>query len=248
MNVMRFAKDVYRGVRTAYIRTRPIFKGVYKSFGEINTERGFSDRSWENASKVYNDYVTRNGARAVVNDHALLPFLVSTFDKEPVRVLDFGGSTGFGYLWVKNACYKEVNYVVLELPNICELGRKLLPNNDLEFTSEFPSGKFDIVVFASALQSIESYKDAIADVLSTNPKYILLTKLAVGDAPTYATAAVNVRGWNNPHWVFNLNEIKELMKGYNLVFRGAVEGHINQDNFDEELRIGNMWNLLFQVK
>jgi len=61
------------------------------------------------------------------------------------------------------------------------------------------------------------------------------------------TAQVNLPGKHHAHWLFNVKEIVALVVslGYQLAFRGAVDGRINQDRFKYNHHFYQSCNLLF---
>ena len=256
--VPRFIIEAVRCVRKIRSGLRSPFAGVYERFADVpRAGGGFNDDDWINTSIKYSKSLMERNAAGfvpvdVVGEKALLPVLVSTLaNRGPIRIVDFGGSTGFSYLAVRGAVPDaRVDYVVVERPGICKAGRALFgDDSQIRFLEEIPdnAARTDVVVVGASLQYIDNYRGHLANLANLKPEYILFTKMPAGENPTYATAQVNLKNSKQPTWMFSVREIVSIMKdlNYRLVFRGAVEGEINQQAFDPVYRVGRFCNLLF---
>lgn len=176
--------------------------------------------------------------------------------KHKIEILDFGGGLGIGYMTLKESILnatKQIEYTILELPEICKQGIEL-HNNEINFIESFPNfTEFDLVHSSSAIQYIEDWKSLVTKFCSTNAKYILMSDVFAGDFETYATLQ---NYYNNkiPHWFFNYNEFIEIFiqYGYKLEMRTYVsakrlnfEDELPMTNFDEKYQLKYTSHLLF---
>ena len=185
-------------------------------------------------------------------DNLLLPLLAAASTSRPVKILDFGGGLGDGYLCLKAAMAGPVEYHIVELDRTCAEGRRLFTGaGDIVFHDALPRDlkNADIVHINSALQYIEDYKGLLEQLSDYRPRHILLVRLAAGEIPTFATMQKNFAGTKLPHWFFNIGEITQLLaaRGYRLVYKRPAARSYAQDGLPPEYRLpeGRMSNLLF---
>ena len=242
--------------------------------------RGDFNSPWEGAYKHYRDVPVSGGgyeSEAVVaamaehtrklretlaagsepceedGDNILLPLLAAgSAEGRPVRILDFGGGMGEGYLRLKAAMAGPVEYHIVELERNCAEGRRLFEGaGDIFFHNALPPGleKVDIVHINSALQYIEDYAGLLGRLADYRPLYILLVRLSAVEVPTFAAMQKNLEGTRLPYWFFELGEIIRFLggKGYRLVYKKAAAKKYPQDGLPpwQRLPCGRMSNLLF---
>jgi len=250
--------------------TDHIWEGVYQSFKEVPTKgEGFQSETWKaNALERISELINRASSPAtvppvVVYKASLLPFLSAlVYAKNgAVRILDFGGGVGFTYVPVIAAMpdASRVEYNVVDTPNICEIGEQVFSEDcRIHFSASLPEEleKVDIVHLGSSLQYIEGWRALLERLARYRPDYFLFTDLIAGDIPTYITAQ-NYYSSKIPYWFFNIHEVIEALASihYRLLFKSTyvntylgVEQKCPQENFPEELRLGDTSALLFGSK
>lgn len=173
-------------------------------------------------------------------------------DTGDVRVTDFGGGMGTGFLQLISALPPEtdVAYDIVEMAGMCAAARKLYEDEprvrlftSLQRNTPVP----DIVYVNSVLQYIDDYPGTIRELASLNAPWLLLARTAVGVFPTFATAQLNLPGQVLPYWFLNRDEVVGILNqsGYKLVFEGRGGICYDQSNFPATHRVGQMSNLLF---
>jgi putative methyltransferase (TIGR04325 family) len=81
--------------------------------------------------------------------------------KDKLTILDWGGGVGHYYLYSK-ALLPEVGieYHCYDVPNLCRLGRKLLPEIHLHDDERDLFGRqYDVVVSSSSLHYFENWRE-----------------------------------------------------------------------------------------
>ena len=169
-----------------------------------------------------------------------------------VRVLDFGGGMGVGFIHLVSSLRRpcEVEYHVVETPAMCDGGRDLFRADPrIHFHSELPSRlpELHMVYVSSALQYVDDYAGLLHRLSAYRANFILLTNFSAGRIPTYATSQRNMKGSVVPYWFFNADEITELLRGdgYSLDFSSLVDREYDRRNFPAQYRLTHMCNLLF---
>jgi putative methyltransferase (TIGR04325 family) len=191
----------------------------------------------------------------------LLPIFSATLHAERgrLRILDFGGGLGGGYLKIK-ACLppsRPLEYHVWEVTSICEAGREHFQNNlEITFHSQRPDleGHLDLINFGSSLQYVENWKGLLDEMATLKAEYLLFRDLPAGNIPTYVTLQRYYES-KIPCWFFNLQEFIDRVShmGYHLIFQsrfipfilGKKQGY-PQENFEPQYRLGYPCILLFK--
>jgi putative methyltransferase (TIGR04325 family) len=153
-------------------------------------------------------------------------------EREVVRVLDFGGGLGFGFVPLSSALPRSarIDYHVVETPRVCEEGRTLFSDEPrVHFYDAIPdpSVVVDAVYVSSALQYVDEYAAVLEKLLARRPSFVLMSKLSAVSGPTFAAGQVNVPGSVIPYWFINRDELIGWMskKGYQLSYQ-ALNGRI----------------------
>jgi len=190
----------------------------------------------------------------------LLPITVAMMlsHNDRVRILDFGGGLGIGYMTLVESIQHDldrVDYTIVENPEVCAVGEKLIA--EVAYISTLPSPvSFDVIHASSSLQYIENWQDLLARFASLGPEYILLSDVFAGDITTFVSLQ-NYYESRIPHWFLNLQELLDtldkhgyslLMKNYATSRRLDVEDDLPMDNFSENQRLSQSLHLLLQKK
>jgi putative methyltransferase (TIGR04325 family) len=249
------------GLKNRTTQVEYVWEGIYPHYRDVpGSGDGFEGKTWvgmsrsliENLLAIYRrDGIIPGGE---IEGHNLLPLLAvqACEGREQVRVLDFGGGLGVAYLHLLSSLVdgQNVDYWIIETPQICEVGRQLFAHDGrIHFTSSLPDklSDVDIVYMNSVLQYIEDYTTLLKRLCAYRSRYCLFTRLSAGDIPTYATAQKNVPGSVIPYWFINIQELVQLMNAeqYHLLFRDILAREYDQSNLPEMYRLRRMCNLLF---
>ncbi|HWK94409.1 MAG TPA: methyltransferase, TIGR04325 family [Pseudolabrys sp.] len=243
-----------------------VWKGVYPGFAEAPSEGpGFAGAEWCERSAA----AVRQGLTAIAKDQALdysltqrnavLPPLVAALlaARPRLRVLDFGGGAGLGFLILRQAmpaAMTRIDYAVVETSDICAVGRRVLRAQGPTFHESIPDGRpFDIVHSASVLQYIDDWRGAIAAMTAARPAFFSLGDVFGGAFPAFVTLQTYY-GSRIRHWLFSLDELIETVvaHGYRLALRLPCHvevlgrrGPLPMEALPRHLRIPNTHHLLF---
>lgn len=247
-----------------------IWEGVYESFQAAKKEV---------CGQVFNGdiYLKRTLAAAnecldSLNNHKpipqfhkqrsnLLPPIVALYGGQKLRILDFGGGLGIGYMTLLESIPEAVNkirYTIVEIPEVCELGEQVHGKGGrISFISSIPlCASFDIVHAASSMQYIENWEDWVSAIASLMPNYILLSDVFAGEIDSFVTLQYYY-GFRIPHWFLSLKDLLSAFDacGYQLIMKSSVTSRrLNQhdvlpmDNFPAPLRLQESLHLLFKTK
>lgn len=237
------------------------WSGIYRNFDEVPVRgTGHEGNRWAQATaeenrrhlQVMQTYNTI--PLNTVGYHNFLPMLAGLVTQQTgsVRILDFGGATGTGFLHCVGAMAdaSRLEFHIVETESGCRLGEQLLrAESRITFhrqIADVPAG-IDIVHINSALQYVSDYRAVLTELCACGAQYVLLPRLSAGDFPTYATAQLNL--WDDvvAYWFINVVELIEIMQtgGYDLMFKGAEQLVYDQSNFPAEYRLHRACNLLF---
>lgn len=170
-----------------------------------------------------------------------------------LRVLDFGGGLGTGYLQLATSLPPDVrmDYHIVDNAQMCAAGRALFSGDPrIRFSTSLPTPGTeapDIVYANSVLQYIEDYAGQLRALAAFGAPQLLLGRLAAGACPTFATQQVNVPGQLLPYWFLNVAEVTEILAGagYRLVCDELTERTYDQSNLPATHRVEKFRNMLF---
>jgi putative methyltransferase (TIGR04325 family) len=144
-----------------------------------------------------------------------------------------------------------VRYHVVDIPAMCEAGRKLWPNDpDITFGEDLPAEgeRFDIVYAWGAIHYLPDPLALLRDFTRYEPKIVLFAGSPFADrAFVRAQGQPTPGAVRYPQWVISLPEAQRVMAeaGYRLAFRATDDTTYDVDNFDAEHRVGHSAMLLF---
>lgn len=246
-----------------------IWEGIYDTFHDADSDAvgpGFNGDVYRGrAIDVANEcLVALKKGRPIPPFHkqrsTLLPPVAAMMlkSKNELRILDFGGGLGIGYMTLAESidrCSERIRYSIVEVPQICEVGRKLFLDMSVTFLDSLPSKcKFDLLYSASALQYVEDWQQLIKSMSGYGADYILLSDVFAGSIRTFATLQ-NYYGSRIRHWFFNLDELLAIFSstGYRMIMKSfvssrrlGVEDILPMDNFPESHRVGQSLHILLR--
>lgn len=228
--------------------------GVYPHLRDVPTRNGTFDATMaaRMAASTRAALARVKGGAVSFAYHEPLALAVALARRPRVRILDFGGGTGEGYVQLLGSLPAgvTVEYRVVDLPSLRDEGERLFAGDPcIRFHTELPppDEAFDIVYASSVLQYIEDYAALLRRLAGYGAPVLLLARLACGEMPTYATAQVNVPDRVLPYWFLNTGEVARLLGecGYSLACQSLMDRVYDQSNFPPEQRCERMRNLLF---
>ena len=186
--------------------------------------------------------------------HDTLSLVAATVsaDTGKLRVVDFGGAMGTGFIQLLATLPKTtaLEYHIVDLPGMCAAGLEVFAGESrIHFhtaLAEVPVEP-DIVYVNSVLQYIDDYAGQLRALAALRAPRLLLARTATGDFPTFATRQLNLPGQVLAYWFLKRSEVLGLLvdAGYRLVFENLCDRDYDQTNFPATHRIGRMRNLLF---
>ncbi len=235
------------------------FSGVYKNEGECPDENPWVQPAWIRYSRSKLERIQSQGFEftGYITLVTLIINLLS--NKQMCRVLDFGGGTGFVYFRVFPYLLNKANiqWNVFERNEPLSLmGQEFArkdKNYNINFYKDLPKSeetRFDVVYLNSVLQYICEYEVMLKDLLVFKPKYVILTRLATGDMPTYITCQ-NLDGHRTPFIFVNFNDLQKVFNesGYELVSKTCCVEEIFTNRYDsnipEAFQIPDTMNVIF---
>jgi putative methyltransferase (TIGR04325 family) len=104
---------------------------------------------------------------------------LATRKKDRLSILDWGGGVGHYYLYTR-ALFPEVeiDYHCYDVPNLCRLGRKLLPEAQLhEVERDALEREYDLVVSSSSLHYFEDWRGVIRKLAPVTGEFLYVSRL-----------------------------------------------------------------------
>jgi putative methyltransferase (TIGR04325 family) len=143
-------------------------------------------------------------------------------DKQQLRVLDWGGGAGHYFLYSQILLPEVVlDYHCYELPSMCRLGRKLVPEAQFhEDAQQLTGPRFDLVISSSALHYFEDWQ-ATARLLSDwCAEYLYLARLqTVSRSPSFVVRQRPYgQGYDTEYlsWFLNRGELTGCLESLGL--------------------------------
>jgi len=220
-----------------------IWEGIYDSFQAAALDQigpGFRGRTYTERTRAaaQSCLAALRAGEPIPQFHkqrsTFLPITVAMMlgGRERLRVLDFGGGLGIGYMTLVESIGRDierVDYAIVEVPEICDLGRKMF---DVEYLPELSSvASCDLLHAASSMQYVENWKDIVKTFSSLQAQYILLSDVFAGAINTFATLQ-NYYESKIPHWFLNLDELLNEFSGHG--YRLAMKSYATSRRLDSE--------------
>lgn len=245
-------------LRRSIRRETPHWEGVFSAPEKVDEQGpGFAGESWLAMTRAFTvealSRATAGTLRDLVrSDVQILATACRHFADAPVRILDFGGGMGIGYLLLREAlpASARIDYSVLEGEQVCAGGEALLGTRaDVGFLRTLPDvATYDIVYASSSVQYVRGLDALLARFAAYRPRYVLLGDVPAGDVPTFWCAQLSVPGSRIAYSFLNLKQLVDAMAqhGYELVVNGVSERPIPVESLPLTHRVPRTCNLLFQ--
>jgi len=243
--------------RLNQVRQNYTWEGIYQHMRDVptvNASYGYSERVREMSVQAAGFLADMRAGQIACLWHDFLASVAATTSASSgkLRVLDFGGAVGSGFIQLCTVLPKAttLEYHVVDLPEMCAAGRILFADEPRIYFHTAVANvidKPDIVYVSSVLQYIEDYAERLRTLAAVGARWLILARVATGNIPTYATRQLNLPGQVLPYWFLNRDELVNLLQhgGYRLAHEGLADREYDQSNFPETHRIGRMRNLLF---
>lgn len=177
------------------------------------------------------------------------PELVNTIDavggpdKQPVVVVDFGGSLGHSYFKFWHSTLADnVKYHVVETSVMVDAGKKIFPKHgSLHFHRQIPNVNANIVYSRTSLQYVSDWRGVLERLAALGAEYMILSHTQAGKIETF----VGVQNWYGhfvPNWFFNIDELLAAIPDYELL--ALTPGMaVNMTNYQPHQRLTHACNL-----
>jgi|TARA_Y100000389_G_scaffold126223_1_gene123604 putative methyltransferase (TIGR04325 family) len=189
-----------------------------------------------------------------------IPWILLNEKKRNIRILDFG--SGFQEVFFQLINSKNMNNIIIdsiEKENVCRELRKdnffKKKNVKINFFEKINfKKKYDYVHISDSLQYMVEWKKILKKISEKKPKFIILNNLTGGDFETYYTEQ---NFYNNKliYIFFNLDEIKKILKNYEIVHKSLFLNKIKneyveypQKNFKNKDKLGFPKTVVFKFK
>jgi putative methyltransferase (TIGR04325 family) len=111
--------------------------------------------------------------------------------RDTLSILDWGGGIGHYYLY-SQALLPEVavQFHSFDVPNLCALGRRLLPDVHLsDNEADFLDRQYDLVISSSALHYFEAWRGEVAKLAAATRDYLYVARLqVVKETPSFVVS------------------------------------------------------------
>jgi putative methyltransferase (TIGR04325 family) len=154
------------------------------------------------------------------NAAMVFAYVVTTaaHEKRRLKVLDWGGGVGHYALLARAAAIDtEIDYVVYDLPLLCEAGRKLISN--VTFVSDREAalaGTYDLIVASSSLWYERDWRGAVDRLAAACGGYLYVTRMGiVQKAPSFVTIQRPVEARYKTEyvcWILNESELVSYVR------------------------------------
>jgi putative methyltransferase (TIGR04325 family) len=185
--------------------------------------------------------------------------LLSSTDDD-FRILDFGGGMAASYFPLISSVPnpERIEFHVVEVQAICNLGRKLLTEfSNLYFHEKLPelSKPTHIVHAGSSIQYIPDWKGLLSEFVNYRPELLILEDIPTGNIPTFVTTQ-NFYGKKVRSRFLNINELIEEVQSldYELIYQtqctqnflGKIGGPLPMKNFPPQYQLKFGSHLIFR--
>lgn len=243
--------DVARGSRGP----QPVWEGVYPHLKDVPTHRA------DYGAELVAEMVSTTSAALAQWKRGEKPFLwhepfalaagALAGQSGSIRVVDFGGGTGSGYVQLISSLPRttSIDYLVVDSAEMSAAGRTIFAGDPrIRFADTLPeAGSVDLIYVNAVLPYIENYRDTLAQLAGLGAAQMFLARLAAGSNPTFASRQLNLPGRVFAYWFLNLDEVHQILAqaGYAAACDSFVDRAYDQSNLPESHRVERFRNVLF---
>lgn len=163
---------------------------------------------------------------------------------ESLTLIDFGGSLGSSYYWVKDFInpHIQLDWNIIEQAHIVEAGKAEFETDSLHFYENFESfkavKKADVLLLSGVIQCISDWQFIIDEIKESQPEYIIIDRTPFFKNPDTAdsisvqllNASVYGKPSSFPCWIFNqASIISEIKNDYEILIDCENFEHLNYD-------------------
>jgi putative methyltransferase (TIGR04325 family) len=241
--------------RRRWRKPQYVWDGVYPHLRDVPTFRA------DYASELTAEMVATTGAALTSLQNGQKPYLwhepfalvagAMVSPSQPLRVVDFGGGTGSGYVQLLASLppSTRLDYLIVDSAEMGAAGRQLFAGDrQIRFAESLTAaGQVDLIYVNSVFPYVEDYRGVLAELASLGAAQIFLGRLAAGSNPTFASRQLNLPGRVLAYWFLNIDEVSEILaqSGYRLVYDGFVDRTYDQSNLPATHRVERFRNILF---
>ena len=243
--------DVARGAR----EPQYVWDGVYAHLKDVPTHRA------DYGGELTDEMVSTTTAALAEWKRGVKPYLwhepfalvagAIASQTGAIRVLDFGGGTGSGYVQLMSSLPKttRIDYLVVDSAEMGAAGRAIFAGDpQIRFADALPeAGSIDLIYVNGVFPYIDDYRDTFEQLAGLGAAQIFLARLAAGSNPTFASRQLNLPGRVFAYWFLNLDEIHGLLAqaGYALACDSFVDRAYDQGNLPATHRAERFRNVLY---
>jgi putative methyltransferase (TIGR04325 family) len=156
----------------------------------------------------------------------------AAYGKDTLSLLDWGGALGH-YAIMAARLMPEVplRITIKDRPELCRIGRELLPAVAFETADEACFGRtYDLVMASASLQYAADWRLIFGSLARSTRQWMFVTRMpVVRQAPSFVVLQ-RAQGYGYqadfPSWVFNRDEVLEHARALGLVLeREFIAGH-----------------------
>lgn len=247
-----------------------VWDGVYSTWEDVPQDEGvLEEKIWVNkvTSQASNAIAAYRSGENLSLASSTQDYIVSlaggillSSTDDDFRILDFGGGMAASYFPLISSVLnpERIEFHIVEVETICNLGRKLLAEfPKLHFHEKLPelSKSIDIVHAGSSIQYIPDWKGLLSEFVSYRPQLLILEDIPAGNIPTFVTTQ-NFYGKRVRSRFLNIKELIEEVQAlnYELIYRtqctqnflGKVGGVLPMNNFPPQYRLKYGSHLIFR--
>lgn len=132
--------------------------------------------------------------------------------RDSVSLLDWGGGPGHYYAIAKAVAPEiPIEYHSRDLPTLCALGRRLLPDVHFHEDDTCLERRYDLVMASSSLHYDESWQERLRALAGASARFLYVTRVPLTiDHPSFVVLQRSQRhGYGTEYlgWVLNLGEL-----------------------------------------
>lgn len=248
-----------------------VWEGSYATFRDAPVQGlGFDSPTWRTrsaraAQEAHADFVAgRPLDYSLRQRNSVLVVLAAALlaRKPRLRILDFGGGPGFGFLALQaslpNAA-SRISYEIVEVEGVCREAELLFRGHPAPtFHTALPEAEarsFDVVFTASTIQYIEDWSGMCSRLAAYRAPHLLLSDVFAGSFGSYVTLQ-QYYGSKIAHWMLNEDDLVAAVhsNGYGLDLKTPCDvqvlgagGELPMGNFPAERRLKNANHFLFSL-